>query len=585
MSKFLMLCLLLLTLVGLAFAGPYDRMAPVNESSGDPPFLGPILSTAPCPDSVCTLSCPPRARQEGEYVPNYNDHFNSGCLDLDGTPSFSPIACGDTVCGTSYSRQTSRDTDWYKLIVGPDQVNPIEVCFKSSFVALVAIYRAGTNGCTNMTTFINPTMMWPCANTCFNLPAAPATYYLYISYAYYHCVGTGNYVIGVRCEPGQQQNPEWDMGDLPLCGYPTLILNPAHRISNIAWLGAQVSADTMPRILNEDTFDDGVTFLSPPWTPCEMESVQVVVTAGPLFAQYAAGGDGALFVNGWKDGNLDGDFCDELCDGAASEWIVQDRRVPPGTYIFSFRDPGVFNLGRYDARFRFRLSAEPLGRMGFGGIDLQGCPAMTCGTHPTDILGEVEDYIITDMQLAVELFGNLRAENADGRVSLSWLTASETQNDRFEILRDGALVGSVTGAGTSVSTHNYNFTDDHLVNGRIYHYTLEAVGTNGDRQQVAAATAVPTADPAEITNYALYPSYPNPFNAITRIPFDVPVAGVVTLKIYDVMGREVATLVNGELPRGRHEITFDASRLPTAVYLCRFTADGFTATEKLLLMK
>ncbi len=584
MRKLIGFCLLLAVLCVPAFAGDDSQMIPRNQSVTDPPYLGPTLSNDPCPDSVCTLVCPPRARTEGEYSPNYTDHYNSGCLDSDGTPSFTNIACGDTVCGTSYSRQTSRDSDWYQLVVGSDQTDPVRVCFRSSFVSLFAIYRPGTLGCTNMSTVVSPTMAWPCDTTCYTLPGAPGTYWLYISFAYFHCVGNGNYVITVNCEPTQQLPDEWDMGDLPACNYPTLIRNPAHRISDIAWLGAGISSEDAPHILNNDTFDDGVSFLSQPWMPCEVETVRVVVTGGPQFTTYASGG-GDLFISGWKDGNLDGDFCDEFCDGQASEWIVQDRPVQPGTYLFTFRDPGVFNLRRYDGRFRFRLTSVPVGRNGFGLMDAQGCPTMTCGTFGTDVLGEVEDYIISDLQLAVELFGNLTAQAGDAKVQLSWLTASESNNDHFNVLRDGVIVGSPGGAGTSVSTHNYTFTDNHLVNGRIYHYTLEAVATDGAREVIAAVTAVPAADPATITTYALYPSYPNPFNAITRIPFDVPETGVVTLKVYDLMGREVATLVNGELPRGRHEMMFDASQLPSAVYLCRLSADGFTATEKLLLMK
>ncbi|CAN5428108.1 hypothetical protein BH23BAC3_BH23BAC3_28250 [soil metagenome] len=92
--------------------------------------------------------------------------------------------------------------------------------------------------------------------------------------------------------------------------------------------------------------------------------------------------------------------------------------------------------------------------------------------------------------------------------------------------------------------------------------------------------------PDEIpTLSALHQNYPNPFNPTTMINFDIPVAGHVRVVIYDLTGRSVQTLVDGQLSAGSHQVTFDAGRLSSGVYLYRLETAGFTATRKMMLMK
>ncbi|MFH1011953.1 MAG: T9SS type A sorting domain-containing protein [bacterium] len=86
-------------------------------------------------------------------------------------------------------------------------------------------------------------------------------------------------------------------------------------------------------------------------------------------------------------------------------------------------------------------------------------------------------------------------------------------------------------------------------------------------------------------NYILYPSYPNPFNATTTLRFDLPRAGMVTLRIYDVLGREAATLVRGVKAAGHHSVIWNATAFPSGLYFARLEADGFMQTHKLLALK
>lgn len=85
--------------------------------------------------------------------------------------------------------------------------------------------------------------------------------------------------------------------------------------------------------------------------------------------------------------------------------------------------------------------------------------------------------------------------------------------------------------------------------------------------------------------YSLNQNYPNPFNPTTSISFSLPKSGNVTLKVYDIMGREVAEIVNSQLQAGNHEINFNAKNLSSGIYIYKLETDNFTASKKMILMK
>ncbi len=87
------------------------------------------------------------------------------------------------------------------------------------------------------------------------------------------------------------------------------------------------------------------------------------------------------------------------------------------------------------------------------------------------------------------------------------------------------------------------------------------------------------------TGFALAQNAPNPFNPSTEIRFSLPEAGTASLRVHDIAGREVATLVNGMTERGEHVVSFDASRLSTGVYFYALEAAGQTMTRKMVLAK
>ena len=109
--------------------------------------------------------------------------------------------------------------------------------------------------------------------------------------------------------------------------------------------------------------------------------------------------------------------------------------------------------------------------------------------------------------------------------------------------------------------------------------------TNYSYGEFDITTDVETSDPQDIKSFLLKQNYPNPFNPSTVISFVLPASGKVTLKVFNVLGNEITTLVNEEKSAGQHDVTFNAAGLPSGVYFYKLCSGNFTATKKFILMK
>jgi hypothetical protein len=87
------------------------------------------------------------------------------------------------------------------------------------------------------------------------------------------------------------------------------------------------------------------------------------------------------------------------------------------------------------------------------------------------------------------------------------------------------------------------------------------------------------------TNFALHQNYPNPFNPSTMITFDLPKAEHIALRMFDLLGREVAVLEDGLMQAGTYRVRFDGSHLASGIYFARLEAGKFSQTKKLVLLK
>jgi len=182
------------------------------------------------------------------------------------------------------------------------------------------------------------------------------------------------------------------------------------------------------------------------------------------------------------------------------------------------------------------------------------------------------------------------ANVVEGNVVLNWITATELNNSGFEIqrlkdskierLNDWETVGFVKGNGTSTEVHNYSFVDKNTNEGKSY-YRLKQIDFDGSfdySKTVEVDLSLPII-------FSLEQNYPNPFNPSTKINYSIKEKSNVELKIFDLLGSEIATLVNEEKSPGNYEVFFDASKSSSGVYLYSIKAGSFVQTRKMLLMK
>ncbi len=192
--------------------------------------------------------------------------------------------------------------------------------------------------------------------------------------------------------------------------------------------------------------------------------------------------------------------------------------------------------------------------------------------------------------LPVELASFTSAINKNN-VTLNWSTTKETNNQGFEIERqisgsnNWANAGNVTGNGTTEETHNYSFTE--RVNTGTYDYRLKQIDYNGNFTYFSLSGEVIVGVPG---TYNMSQNYPNPFNPSTKIDYDLPYDGKVSIVLYDISGREVASLVNEVKTAGYYQVNFNASNLASGMYFYRINAAGnaannFVQTKKMVLIK
>jgi hypothetical protein len=192
------------------------------------------------------------------------------------------------------------------------------------------------------------------------------------------------------------------------------------------------------------------------------------------------------------------------------------------------------------------------------------------------------------LPLPVELTSFIAAVT-DNAVILNWSTASELNNQGFEVERktEGkfSTIGFVEGYGTTTEVQNYSFADNNVEAGS-YYYRLKQIDFNGSYEYSDIVEVEVLAPDV----FALQQNYPNPFNPNTMITYSLAVDSKVTLKVFDVLGQEVVTLINGNVTAGRQEINFNASSLNSGVYFYQIKAVGidgnnFNSVKKMILTK
>jgi hypothetical protein len=211
----------------------------------------------------------------------------------------------------------------------------------------------------------------------------------------------------------------------------------------------------------------------------------------------------------------------------------------------------------------------------------------------------VDNHILKGNPVEVELYG-FNAEVSGNNVLLTWSTLTEMNNYGFEIERKSisqneenfSPVGFLAGVGTSIIPVVYSFEDRGLGEG-TYKYRLKQIAideesTDSESIELNIEEVLGISSRNNEYKYKLMQNYPNPFNPETTIEYILPAGGqgylLVQLKVYDILGQEVTTLVNAEQQPGTHKVTFNASDLTAGVYFYRLSSGGFLETKMMILL-
>jgi hypothetical protein len=140
-------------------------------------------------------------------------------------------------------------------------------------------------------------------------------------------------------------------------------------------------------------------------------------------------------------------------------------------------------------------------------------------------------------------------------------------------------------AHQSVLTFVTSPRKDSTLTGTQSTFTVRAYDSDGQVFYPTSITSVPEEDRELPNELALHGNYPNPFNPTTTISFDLPEAQRVSLRVFNLLGQEVTTLLNDKVSAGSHQVTFDAQNLTSGVYIYRLQTRSKTLTKKMMLMK
>jgi hypothetical protein len=255
------------------------------------------------------------------------------------------------------------------------------------------------------------------------------------------------------------------------------------------------------------------------------------------------------------------------------------RQVPAGTQIYDgthyYWTQEIIDLSAYagqQIKLRFALWSD-------GGTERDGW-----------YVDDISIYYYGTLPVELTSF---TAKSENNNIILNWKTATELNNTGFEIQRSRELnsfnsgwqtLGFVKGRGTSVTSSSYSFTDRDPLGGKQY-YRIKQDDANGTFSIYGPIEAANFAN----IKFSLEQNYPNPFNPSTVIKYTMPSPEIVTIKLYDVIGSEVATLLNEYKEAGIYSLNFASSELKnkigSGIYFYTIKAGQFTQTRKMVILK
>lgn len=276
----------------------------------------------------------------------------------------------------------------------------------------------------------------------------------------------------------------------------------------------------------------------------------------------------ALYLNGYID--------------EVRVWNVARTQTQLQTYRTQGLDPSTSGLVAY-----FRFDAANSSSTNTSATNLIDLTSYANNGTLTNfaLSGSSSNWVLANnASLPVEL-NSFTAAVSSGFVTLNWSTQTEVNNSGFEVERssDGkswAKLSFIKGAGTSNVARNYSYQDKTPMTGKSY-YRLKQIDNDGTVHFLQSEEVTFNAPVA----FALEQNHPNPFNPTTVINFSLPEAGNITLKVYNILGKEVMTIADGYYSPGKHSVTLNAATLASGVYLYRLNNGNNSLTKRLVVSK
>lgn len=261
--------------------------------------------------------------------------------------------------------------------------------------------------------------------------------------------------------------------------------------------------------------------------------------------------------------------------------------------------PSALTSFTYDISLNY-LNADVVGtesQLYFAKFDsgiwsLLGQPNTTTNIYSTTGLTSFSTFTGGEAGLLPVNLQSLNSIVSGRNVLINWVTVVENNNMGFEIMRttvnkigiEGTyeIAGFVRGSGTTNQLKSYSFSDKNLNTGR-YKYKLKQIDNNGNFEFFSLDNYIEVGVPVK---FSVSQNYPNPFNPTTKIDFEIPSDGIISLAIYDITGRETAKILNNEFrTAGYYTVEFRAGQLSSGIYFYRLKAGDISVTKKMALLK
>lgn len=268
------------------------------------------------------------------------------------------------------------------------------------------------------------------------------------------------------------------------------------------------------------------------------------------------------------------------------EYMKRSASNTPSNY-FGFTENCAFyttdTLGRAMLYAYFRYGMNDMGlMMNYGKIIayqfFNGNSTVQGTINEAMLLGDPTQQAWSDIPKMLEV--NMTTNDNPAAYTFNVKNGSNNINKALvAVSQNGQLkVSGYTGSNGNFIVPNGVLTEGQPINVVVSGKNLKTWEGSFGLTGIAANNQIPA-------KFSLHQNYPNPFNPVTTINYDIAKTGFTTLQVYDVLGKEIAVLLNGEVLAGKYELEFDASSLPSGVYFYKLTSGDFTEVKKMTLVK